>query len=288
MHVIPGELLAPRGSTRVAAVIGDPVAHSLSPVLHNAGFRAVGLDWVYVAFLVREGQAPSALAAMRTLGLGGLSVTMPHKQAVAEALVGTLSGAAATLGAVNCVRWEDGQLIGENTDGDGFVSSLRGELGVDPAGASVAVIGAGGAGRAVVAALARAGVSRLVIINRDAGRAQRAVTLGGAIAEVGDHLALREVDIIVNATSVGMGSPPSPNPVLPLDQRLLRPGHIVADLVYQPVRTGLLQAAEAVGARTLNGVGMLLYQAVLAFELWTGRSAPVSEMRAAVEARLTT
>ncbi len=281
-----GELSVPRGSTRVAAVIGDPVAHSLSPALHNAGFRAAGLDWVFVAFPVPQGQASAALAAMGTLGLGGLSVTMPHKQAVAEALVGRLSGAAASLGAVNCVRWEDTQLVGENTDGDGFVNSLQRELGVDPSGASVAVIGAGGAGRSVVAALARAGASRLVIINRDLGRAQRAVTLGGAIAEIGDHLALPGVDIIVNATSVGMGSPAFPDPAMPLDPSLLRASHIVADLVYQPVRTGLLHAAEAAGCRTLNGVGMLLYQAVLAFELWTGQTAPVTEMRAAVEAQL--
>ncbi|MFN0027421.1 MAG: shikimate dehydrogenase [Acidimicrobiales bacterium] len=278
--------VAPRGSTRVAAVIGDPVAHSLSPVLHNAGFRAAGLDWVYGAFPVPQGQASAALDAMRTLGLAGLSVTMPHKQAVAEALVGRLSGAAASLGAVNCVRWDNGQLVGENTDGDGFVNSLRRELGVDPSGASVAVIGAGGAGRAVVAALAGAGASRLVIINRDRARAERAATLGGRIAEVGDHMALPEVDIIVNATSVGMGRPAWPDPVLPLDSSALRPDQVVADLVYQPVRTGLLHAAEGAGCRTLNGVGMLLYQAVSAFELWTGHSAPVSEMRAAVEAQL--
>lgn len=278
--------MAPQGSTRVAAVIGDPVSHSLSPVLHNAGFRAAGLDWVYVAFQVLQGQAPAALEAMRTLSLGGLSVTMPHKQAVAELLEGRLSGAAASLGAVNCVRWDDGQLVGENTDGDGFVASLRQELGVDPSGASVAVIGAGGAGRAVVAALARAGAARLVIINRNADRAQHATTLGGRVAEIGDVSALSEVEIIVNATSVGMSRPASPAPMMPLDPSVLRADHIVADLVYQPVRTGLLVAAEAAGARTLNGIGMLLYQAVQAFELWTGAPAPVAEMRAAVEAQL--
>lgn len=279
----------PAGSTRVAAVIGDPVRHSFSPILHNAGFQAAQLDWVYVAFPVAQGQASRALEAMTALSFGGLSVTMPHKQAVAEALGSSLSRAAARLGAVNCVRWDGNALVGENTDGDGFIDALRQELGVDPAGASVAVFGAGGAGRAVVAALADAGVERLVVINRDQARAQQAVTLGGQYASVGDQSVVGEMDIIINATSVGMGIhpiDPRRQPELPFDPAALGPGHIVADLVYQPVRTGLLEAAERAGARTLNGVGMLLYQAVRAFELWTGHAAPVLAMREAVEGYL--
>ena len=279
----------PAGSTRVAAVIGDPVGHSLSPILHNAGFQAAQLDWVYVAFPVAQGQASRALDAMAALSFGGLSVTMPHKQAVAEALGSSLSRAAARLGAVNCVRWDGNALVGENTDGDGFIDALRQELGVDPAGASVAVFGAGGAGRAVVAALADAGVERLVVINRDLARAQQAVALGGQYASVGDQSVVGEMDIIVNATSVGMGIHPIDQrgqPELPFDPAALGPGHIVADLVYQPARTGLLEAAERAGARTLNGVGMLLYQAVRAFELWTGHAAPVPAMREAVEGYL--
>jgi len=273
---------SPRGSTQVAAVIGDPVRHSLSPVLHNAGFRAAGLDWVYVAFPVAAGRAAEALAAMDVLGIGGLSVTMPHKEPVARALEGRLSAAAARLGAVNCVRRDADGLVGENTDGRGFVDSLRHEGGVDPSGATVAVFGAGGAGRAVVEALAAAGAARIVVVNRDRGRAERAVALAGGVGAHGSDAEVAGVDIVVNATSVGMGVGSGHPPVLPFDPDLLRQGQVVADLVYQPIRTGLLEAAEARGATTVNGVGMLLYQAAYAFELWTGVAAPVAAMRGAV------
>ena len=276
---VPG---SPRGSTRVAAVIGDPVTHSLSPVLHNAGFRAAGLDWVYVAFPVAAGSAPAALDAMRTFGLGGLSVTMPHKEAVAVALAGRLSGAAQRLGAVNCVRRDDAGLFGENTDGRGFVDSLRHEAGVDPSGACVAVVGAGGAGRAVTEALAEAGAARILVVNRNRARAEQAVALAGPVGELAEESAIAAADIVVNATSLGMGVRPPTEAVLPFDVALLRAGQVVADLVYQPIRTGLLEAAAARGATTVNGVGMLLHQAAYAFELWTGVAAPVGAMRDAV------
>jgi len=272
----------PRGSTRVAAVIGDPVAHSLSPVLHNAGFAAAGLDWVYVAFPVAAGGAPAALDAMRTLGIGGLSVTMPHKEAIARALDGRLSGAAHALGAVNCVRWDGDDLVGENTDGHGFVDSLRREAGVDPSGACVAVVGAGGAGRSVAAALAAAGAARILVVNRNRDRAAQAVALAGGVGTLAAEAQIVEADIVVNATSLGMGVRPPHEPVLPFPVELIRAEQVVADLVYQPIRTGLLEAAAARGARTVNGVGMLLYQAAYAFELWTGVDAPVAAMREAV------
>ncbi len=278
---------SPTGHTTVAAVIGDPVRHSLSPALHNAGFRAAGLDWVYVAFAVAAGLAPAALDAMRALRLGGLSVTMPHKEAVAEALAGRLSRSAAQLGAVNCVRRDDDgvTLVGENTDGAGFVDSLRIEAGVDPAGANVVLFGAGGAGRAVAAALADAGVDRLVVVNRSRERAERAVALVGARATVGDESAVKDADIVVNSTSVGMGAP-SPAASLPFPTALLHARLVVADLVYQPLETPLLSAAKVAGARTVNGVGMLLHQACHAFTHWTGQPAPVAAMREAVLTQL--
>ncbi|MGD9755351.1 MAG: shikimate dehydrogenase [Acidimicrobiia bacterium] len=264
-------------------MIGDPVAHSLSPVLHNAGFQAADLDWVYVALPVPAGRAPEALAAMRLFGLGGLSVTMPHKEAVAAALDGRLSASAQLLGAVNCVRWDGDDLVGENTDGGGFVDSLRLEAGTDPGGAHVVLLGAGGAGRAVAVALAEAGVDRLTIINRDPAKAARTAALIGDVATVGEMDAVRSADIVVNATSVGMGLPASDG-VLPCPAGLLHGDQVVADLVYQPLETGLLRAAAERGARTVNGVGMLLYQAVRAFEHWTNTSAPVAAMRGAVDA----
>lgn len=286
--------VAPRGATSVAAVIGDPVRHSLSPVLHNAAFAAAGLDWVYVALPVPAGRAAAALDAMRWCGVAGLSVTMPHKEAIAELLAGRLSAAAQRLGAVNCVRraQPDGsgpgapvELVGENTDGGGFVDALRHEHGVDPAGASVAVVGAGGAGRAVALALADAGAERIVIVNRGTERARQALAVVGGRAVLGTPDDVGSVDIVVNATSVGMGQAPE-RADLPFDADRLRAEQLVADLVYQPIRTGLLVEAERRGARTLNGVGMLLHQAARAYTLWTGQAAPVNAMRGAVLSQL--
>ena len=273
----------PSGATRVAAVIGEPVRHSLSPVLHNAGFQAAGLDWVYVALPVPPGGAAAALDAVRLFRLGGLSVTMPHKEAIAVALGERLSENARLLGAVNCVRWDGEDLWGENTDGGGFVDSLRLEAGVDPAGAHVALLGAGGAGRAVAVALAEAGVGRLTVLNRDTTKAERTAALVGRRATVGAMWAVQTADIVVNATSIGMGRP-AVDGVVPCPVELLRADQVVADLIYQPLRTAWLTAAAERGARTVNGVGMLLYQAVRAFEHWTGVAAPVTAMRGAVDA----
>ena len=267
--------------TRLAAVIGDPVRHSRSPVLHNAAFEATGLNWAYVAFPVAAGSAAAALAAMRVLGIEGLSVTMPHKADVAAA-VDRCSPAATRLGAVNCVRREGDVLIGENTDGIGFVRSLRGELGFDPAGTSVAVLGAGGAARAVIVALVEAGVRSLAVVARNAVTGARAVELAGPVGALADANSLREVDLIVNATPVGMFDNDEDPTAVPFDPAIIRPGQIVADLIYHPPETALLAAARERGATVINGVGMLLHQAAEAFELWTGTQAPIEVMREAL------
>ena len=271
------------GSTRVAALIGDPIGHSLSPAIHNAAFAALGLNWVYVAFEVAKGDAPAALAAMRALGVAGLSVTMPHKAAVAAA-VDRLSPAAARLGAANCVVVSGGELVGHNTDGDGFLDALRAEAGFEPRGRDVAVVGAGGAARAVVAALAEAGVGRVVVVNRTPERAAEAVQLGDGRATVGSQKAITDCELVVNATSVGMGrgaDDAGPDDI-PVDPALLGPGQVVVDLVYQPLETPLVAAARARGAAAHNGVGMLVYQAARAFELWTGHAPPLDAMRSVV------
>ena len=298
---------APSGYTKVAGVIGDPVRHSLSPALHNAVFAELGLDWTYVAFEVPAGHGADAVAAMRWLGIEGLSVTMPHKDDVAAAC-DDLSPSARLLGAVNCVRRDGDRLIGENTDGAGFLRSLRTQAGVDPAGLHVAVLGAGGAARAVIVALATEG-AQVTVVNRSPDAAERAAGLGvsagsatraaagsdvgpaapgsaavevsGALsgsAAVGGAEAVRDADVVVNATPLGMaaGDP------LPVDPALLRDGQIVVDLIYRPERTSLLDAASRAGAITLNGVGMLLFQAAEQFRLWTGHDAPVDAMAAAV------
>lgn len=270
---------------RLAALIGSPVAHSLSPVIHRAAFDAADVDWSYVAFDVAEGRAGDALAAMRVLGIAGLSVTMPHKRAVAEA-VDRLEPAARALQSANTVSWDGNELVGSSTDGAGFVASLADE-GVDVAGCRVAVIGAGGAARSVIDALGRAGAIDITVLNRTRDTAELAATLAAA-ASVGIVSDVARADIVVNATSVGMGVSPSAATVedMPCDPGLLRPDHVVVDLVYHPLRTTWLQAADDLGATTIDGLGMLVQQAVLQQERWLGHRPDPDVMRAAAEAEL--
>jgi len=267
---------APTGTTRVAAVIGDPVRHSLSPTLHNAGFRHLGLDWTYVALPVAAGSGEAAVDAMRVLGIDGLSVTMPHKAAVAR-VVDRLSPAAARLGAVNCVQRSGDELVGHNTDGAGFVQSVRAQLGFEPHGKPVVVLGAGGAAVAVIAALAEAGAD-VAVVNRSRDRAERAVEIAGPAARVGVEGDISEAELVVQATSLGMNSADP----LPCDPGYLRHGQCIAELIYHPARTPFLDAATAGGLTGVNGVGMLLYQAGEQFELWTGEQAPIDVMATAV------
>ena len=265
----------PTAITRIAAVIGDPVRHSLSPRLHNAGFAALGLDWFYVACPVAKGQAAQAIEAMRTLGIEGLSVTMPHKKSVAVA-VDDLSPTAAKLGAVNCVRRDGDRLVGENTDGIGFVDSLRSQLQMDPDGLTIVIVGAGGAARSIALAMAEHG-AQVGIFNRTARSAEEVVEIVGAASSVVQEEAIRDADVIVNATPLGMS-----DDSLPFDPSLLSKGQSLIDLIYEPEKTALLVEAESLGVKTLNGVGMLLHQAGAQFQLWTGCEPPLKEMAQAV------
>ncbi len=282
-------MLAPTGSTRLAAVIGSPVRHSLSPLLHNTAFAELGLDWVYVALEIAPGSAIEALSAMRTLGIAGFSVTMPHKEAVAAAC-DELTADAAALRAVNCVVNNGGRLIGHNTDGDGFTDALATELGLDPAGLRCVVLGAGGAARSIGLALARRGAAQVAIINRTVARAEEAAALFPEVAVVvapGEAATfISDCDLIVNATSIGMGAEPADGADVPFDTELIRPEHTVVDIVYRPLVTPLLAAAQVRGARTANGVSMLTHQAAIAFTLWTGHTAPIPAMSAAVSSML--
>lgn len=264
------------GDTRLAAVIGHPVRHSLSPTIHNAAFAELGLDWAYLAFDVAPGDAGAALEAMRTLGFGGLSVTMPHKDDAARA-VDRLSAAAEALAAVNCVvPAADGALVGENTDGPGFLDALRLDQGVSPEGRRCAVVGAGGAARAVILALAGAGASDVVVVNRSPERAAGAIALAGAIGRTGPPEAAADAEIVVNATPVGMDGVATP-----LAGIRFGSGQVVVDLLYHPAVTPLLAAAAADGATAVNGLGMLVHQAAHAFRHWTGEAAPLAVMAAA-------
>ena len=278
-----GELGA---TTRVAAVIGDPVRHSLSPLLHNAGFQAAGLDWAYLAFEVAAGGGAAAVEAMRVLGIDGLSVTMPLKAEVAAA-VDERSPAAEALGAVNAVAREGSVLVGHNTDGDGFVRALRVDEGIDPAGMRCLVLGAGGAARAVVRALAQAGSAQIVVVARRPEAAAEAAQLAPGVGRVGTLDEADASELVVNATPVGMGAVVDLAPTLPVPRERLGAGQVVVDLVYHPLVTPLLAAAREQGAVAVNGLGMLLHQAAIAFRLWTGEDAPLAAMSAAVLAELT-
>jgi shikimate dehydrogenase len=271
--------MAITAATRLAAVIGSPVRHSLSPAIHNAAFDAAGLDWRMVAFDVAAGRADEAVAAMRVLGIGGIAVTMPHKQQMAGA-VDEIDDAARALRSVNTVVLrDDGSTFGANTDGQGFVDSVA-AAGHAISGARVVVLGAGGAARAIIEALGRAGAADIAIVNRTAASAEDAAALAVA-GRVGGIDDLAGADLLVNATSVGMGSRESPLP-----DTVLRAGLAVADIVYHPLATELLACARRVGAPTVDGLGMLVHQAVLQQELWTGRRPDPAPLRVAAEAEL--
>jgi shikimate dehydrogenase len=268
----------PGAHTRLAAVIGSPVRHSLSPAMHNAAFRAAGLDWIYVALEVAPGEVPAALAGARALHLGGLSVTIPHKEAAAAA-VDELSPSAQAVGAVNTVvPAGGGRLRGENTDGAGFLASL-GDEGFDPAGRRCLVVGAGGAARAVIHALAGAGAAEVVVVNRSPARAEAAAALAGDRGRTGTSADVGGADLVVNATPLGLTGVDIDT--LPVDTDLLGPGQLLLDLIPNPAVTPLMRAARARGARAAGGLGMLVHQGALAFELWTGQPAPVAVMRVA-------
>jgi shikimate dehydrogenase len=269
-------LTVPGSDTRLAAVIGFPVRHSLSPAMHNAAFRELGLDWVYVACEVAPGAVDAAFAGVRALGLGGLSVTIPHKAAALEA-VDEVTDAARAIGAVNTVVPTGvGRLRGENTDGAGFLASLSDE-GFKAAGRICVVLGAGGAARAVVHALAGAGAAEIVVVNRTAARAEATAAVAGASGRVGTAADVTRADLIVNATPLGLAGSQD----LPVDPELLGDGQLVVDLVPNPAVTPLMRAARERGAGAAGGLGMLVHQGALAFEQWTGRPAPLGVMRAA-------
>lgn len=275
----------PSAATTIVGVMGDPVAHSLSPLIHNTAFDALGMDWVCVGFPTPAGEAPAAVAGMRALGIVGMSVTMPHKAAVIGSL-DWLTDDALLLGAVNCIVNRDGTLEGHNTDGQGFVMGLRHDFDVEVEGLDCAVIGAGGAARSAIAALGRAGANSVTIVNRSPERARSAAELAD-VARVGTTDDIPACDLVVNATPVGMAARAVAaegigDVAMPCEPTLLREGQLVVDMVYEPLETPWLVAASARGARVSNGTSMLVHQAAVAFELWTGAVAPVVAMSVAV------
>ncbi|MCJ7613828.1 shikimate dehydrogenase [Candidatus Bathyarchaeota archaeon] len=272
------------GKTRVCAIIGDPVDHSLSPVMHNAAFKELGLNLVYVAFTVTTRELKTAILAAKSLGLRGLNVTMPHKHAVMNYL-DKVDVTAKSIGAVNTVLCNQGKLIGYNTDGSGAMIALQ-ENGVYPEEKKLVLLGAGGAAKAIAYQAAQ-DVEELVILNRTLEKAKKlaeslksfgAKVKGGTLSPEVLKTELSTADILVNATSVGMHPDIDSNPV-PSD--ILRSDLCVMDIIYNPLETKLVADAKAAGAKVVSGIEMLIYQGAVAFEIWTNCPAPVEVMRAA-------
>jgi shikimate dehydrogenase len=275
-------------NTVLYGVIGDPIRHSKSPVMMNSAFRELGLNGAYGAFHVKPEALEGAVKGMRVFGFRGLNVTIPHKVEVMGYL-DEIDEGARVIGAVNTIVNENGVLKGYNTDGIGYVRSLKEETGISLQGARVLVLGAGGAARGVAYALAKEGVSRIMICNRSK---DKAVELAETISEfteasaVGmDELStyISSVDILLNTTSVGMH--PSVDET-PIDPALLHEKLLVSDLIYNPRITRLLHEAKQRGARIHGGLGMFIYQGAYALEYWTGLTAPAAAMREVVEQSL--
>jgi len=279
------KLFSISGKTRLCGIIGDPIEHTMSPVMHNAAFRQMGVDYLYVPFKVKQEELAKAIDGVKALNIRGLNVTIPHKVAVIQFL-DKLDHLAEKIGAVNTIVNDNGVLTGYNTDGAGFLQALL-EKGIEPREKNTVILGAGGASRAISFSLADRGAN-LVILNRRleldwaeelASRISQSFSKEVEALELNrENLArvLDRADIVVNATSRGM----TPNiDETAVTSTLLKPDLTVFDIVYNPIKTRLLKEAEAAGARTVSGLDMLVWQGALAFEKWTGVKAPVELMR---------
>ena len=260
-------------------VLGWPLEGTLSPTIHNAAFRKLDLDWVYFAWPVPPESLPAAIGGLRALGAQGANVTMPHKEAVIDHL-DQVSGDARAVGAVNTIQRYGDRLIGHNTDIDGFLEFLSADAGVDVAGMTALVLGAGGSARAVTKALERAGARGIAIAARNTARGALVEEVAGAVParsvpwnEAAE--AASTVDLVVNATPLGSrGDDPVPGAEF-------HAGQIVVDLVYLPPATSLVERARARGASAWGGLGMLVHQAAASFRIWTGLDPPLETMSAA-------
>ena len=278
------------GATKIVGLIGYPIEHTLSPVMHNRAFEYLDLNYVYLAFPVRESNLKEALKGLSALGMVGVNVTLPYKEKVCEYLDEVTKEAKLTR-AVNTIQVKGNSLIGHNTDGKGFVISLTQRTGINLEGKRVVIIGAGGGSRAVSIQLAQEGVARIILSDTIFDKARKLTTHlkknipqaeVSAARKEGLERAIKEADILINATPVGM----RPDDPLPINPKLLHPNLLVYDLIYNPPQTKLLTEAKKAGAKTLNGMGMLLHQGALAFTIWTGREAPIEVMAQTLEEEL--
>lgn len=276
------------GATKVVGVFGHPISHTLSPLMHNVAYTAMGLPCIYVPWHVLPDQLGSAVEGIRALQLVGVNVTIPHKAAVMPYL-DEITPAAKLIGSVNTIENKEGHLIGHNTDAPGFLRSLKEQGQCDPAGRNILFLGAGGSAKPLAAQMLLAGAASVVIANRTLTRGKalsddlQALNQAGKVEAIPFDTeaeafcaALSAADILINATSVGMYPHHKVPPLVPA--HLLHPQLLVCDIVYTPRQTALLSAAQQAGCRTLAGWSMLAYQGALAIEIWTGQAAPVQLM----------
>ncbi|MEK3882588.1 shikimate dehydrogenase [Paenibacillus sp. PL2-23] len=275
--------------TELYGVIGDPIRHSKSPIMMNRAFRETGINGVYMAFHITDDKLEHFVAGVRAMGIRGVNVTIPHKLRIMD-LLDDIHESARIIGAVNTIVNDNGKLTGYNTDGIGYVRSLKEEASPQLAGKRITVIGAGGAARGIIYALLQEGPERVRIVNRSAQRAEElasSLSSGSFIIEASSNDRLQEwcgdADIIINTTSVGMFPNVDQSPV---PGEWLNPGAVVSDLIYNPLQTAFLHAAAARGCQTHGGLGMFIYQGAYAFEYWTGQPAPAAAMREEVLAAL--
>ncbi|HEU4866141.1 MAG TPA: shikimate dehydrogenase [Actinomycetota bacterium] len=271
------------GQTRLTGILGgtEQVKLSLSPAIHNAAFKDLQMDWVYLPFGCEPEDLEAAIRGLAAAGVRGMNVTMPHK-VPAMAVMDEIMPSAQGIGALNTIEVRDGRLIGHNTDGDGLIRFLDWDVGVNLQESRALVIGTGGSARAAVAALGAAGVAHLCVLARDAGRAEELKAVAGNVpfetADLKDDPAhwVAQADVIINATPVGQGNEPAVIPTGSIPRSA-----VLVDLVYRPPVTLLIQAARDRGAIAHSGLGMLLHQAAISFEIWTGVEAPIEAMSAA-------
>ena len=271
------------GSTILVGVIGNPVKHSLSPVILNAAFREAKINWVYTAFETPEEKLADAIGGIRALGIAGLSVTMPHKAKVCS-LLDEISDSAQTLNAVNCIVNDAGKLEGHNTDGDGFLDAVKHDAGLDVAGKKVLVVGSGGSARSIIHSLGKAGAAEIAVINRTKKKALDALELAGPVGRYVEETEIPEVvseaNLVVNATPIGMlDTDDTAN--FPIEPNLFSKGQLAIDLIYHPISTPWMEALRDLEVEAHGGLSMLIFQAARAFKLWTGKEAPVDAMRKA-------
>jgi shikimate dehydrogenase len=274
----------PAVTTKMVILLGNPLGHSLSPAMHNHVFETLGMDYCYIPVEVNEENLEKVFWGLTRMNVVGFNVTIPHKIRIMQYL-DELDPLAATIGAVNTICVKDGKTKGYNTDGEGFIRSLKEETQISPKGKRFFLLGCGGAARAIAMTLAFQGADKIIICNRTSEKAQAlAFEINEKIrdcAEVAEHAAtsqaefLSNCDVLINSTNLGMHPKED---VLPIDESLLMPHLTVADIVYNPLTTRLLKSAKAKGCAVVPGLGMLIYQGAAAFKLWTGVEPIISEM----------